>query len=459
MIINPLDNVEVNLETGHKIALCDIKKDENIIKYGFPIGHATKDIKKGETVHTDNVKTNLGDLLTYTYNPHFAEMKKAAENRYFEGYVRENGDVGIRNDIWIVNTVGCVNKVAEQIAKKTGALTFNHPFGCSQLGGDQLITQKILKGLVNHPNAGGVLVLGLGCENNNIDVFKTVLGDVNEKRVKFLNCQDFDDEVEEGVKLIGELKEYASTFKREKVSVSKLKVGLKCGGSDGYSGITGNPLVGRFSDMLISYGGTSVLTEVPEMFGAETLLMDRCESKEIFDKTVNLINDFKEYFTSHNQVIYENPSPGNKKGGITTLEEKSLGCVQKGGMSKVVDVLDYGDTLSKSGLNLLNGPGNDIVAITNLTAAGAHFILFTTGRGTPVGAPVPTIKVATNSNLAKRKSNWIDFNAGQIIEGRTIDEVAKEFFDFCIEVANGKETKNEINNYREISIFKDGVTL
>ena len=459
MIINPLDNVEVNLETGHKIALCDIKKDENIIKYGFPIGHATKDIKKGETVHTDNVKTNLGDLLTYTYNPHFAEMKKAAENRYFEGYVRENGDVGIRNDIWIVNTVGCVNKVAEQIAKKTGALTFNHPFGCSQLGGDQLITQKILKGLVNHPNAGGVLVLGLGCENNNIDVFKTVLGDVNEKRVKFLNCQDFDDEVEEGVKLIGELKEYASTFKREKVSVSKLKVGLKCGGSDGYSGITGNPLVGRFSDMLISYGGTSVLTEVPEMFGAETLLMDRCESKEIFDKTVSLINDFKEYFTSHNQVIYENPSPGNKKGGITTLEEKSLGCVQKGGMSKVVDVLDYGDTLSKSGLNLLNGPGNDIVAITNLTAAGAHFILFTTGRGTPVGAPVPTIKVATNSNLAKRKSNWIDFNAGQIIEGRTIDEVAKEFFDFCIEVANGKETKNEINNYREISIFKDGVTL
>ena len=459
MIINPLDNVEVNLETGHKIALCDIKKDENIIKYGFPIGHATKDIKKGETVHTDNVKTNLGDLLTYTYNPQFNEVKKAAQNRYFDGYVRENGDVGIRNDIWIVNTVGCVNKVAEQIASKTGAYSFNHPFGCSQLGGDQEITQKILKGLVNHPNAGGVLVLGLGCENNNIDVFKTVLGEVNENRVKFLNCQDFDDEVLEGVKLVNELKEYANTFKREKVSVSKLKVGLKCGGSDGYSGITGNPLVGRFSDMLISYGGTSVLTEVPEMFGAETLLMDRCESKEIFDKTVNLINDFKEYFTSHNQVIYENPSPGNKKGGITTLEEKSLGCVQKGGMSKVVDVLDYGDTLSKSGLNLLNGPGNDIVAITNLTAAGAHFILFTTGRGTPVGAPVPTVKVATNSNLAKRKSNWIDFNAGQIIEGRSIDEVANEFFDFCIEVANGKETKNEINDYREISIFKDGVTL
>ncbi len=459
MIINPNDNVEVNLATGHKAALCDIKCGENIIKYGFPIGHATKDIKCGETVHTDNVKTNLGELLTYTYNPNFKEIKKAEKERFFEGYVRENGEVGIRNDIWIVNTVGCVNKVAQKIAEKTGALFFPHPFGCSQLGGDHKTTQLVLRGLVNHPNAGGVLVLGLGCENNNIDEFKKMLGDVNSKRVKFLNAQDFDDEIEEGVRLVNELKEYASKFKREKVSVSKLKVGLKCGGSDGYSGITANPLVGRFSDMLISHGGTSVLTEVPEMFGAETLLMDRCENKEVFDKTVRLINNFKEYFTRHNQVIYENPSPGNKKGGITTLEEKSLGCVQKGGTSKVVDVLNFGDTLKKSGLNLLNGPGNDIVAITNLTAAGAHMILFTTGRGTPVGAPVPTVKVATNSNLAKRKTNWIDFNAGVIIEGKTIDETAEDFFDFCIDVASGKETKNEQNDYREISIFKDGVIL
>lgn len=459
MIINPNDNVEVNLATGHKAALCDIKCGENIIKYGFPIGHATKDIKCGETVHTDNVKTNLGELLTYTYNPNFNEIKKAEKERFFEGYVRENGEVGIRNDIWIVNTVGCVNKVAQKIAEKTGALFFPHPFGCSQLGGDHKTTQLVLRGLVNHPNAGGVLVLGLGCENNNIDEFKKMLGDVNSKRVKFLNAQDFDDEIEEGVRLVNELKEYASKFKREKVSVSKLKVGLKCGGSDGYSGITANPLVGRFSDMLISHGGTSVLTEVPEMFGAETLLMDRCENKEVFDKTVSLINNFKEYFTRHNQVIYENPSPGNKKGGITTLEEKSLGCVQKGGTGKVVDVLNFGDTLKKSGLNLLNGPGNDIVAITNLTAAGAHMILFTTGRGTPVGAPVPTVKVATNSNLAKRKTNWIDFNAGVIIEGKTIDETAEDFFDFCIDVASGKETKNEQNDYREISIFKDGVTL
>ncbi|MBQ2284727.1 MAG: altronate dehydratase [Clostridia bacterium] len=455
MKINPRDNVEVDLNTGHKIALCDIKKGENVIKYGYPIGHATEDIKAGDSVHTHNIKTNLSELLEYTYEPEFEEIERR-EERFFNGYVRKNGDVGIRNEIWIVNTVGCVNKVAETLAAKTGAKAFPHPFGCSQLGDDQKTTQLILKGMVNHPNAAGVLVLGLGCENNNIEVFKEVLGTWDDERVKFLNCQDVEDEIEEGIKIINELKAYADTFKREKVSVSKLKVGLKCGGSDGYSGITGNPLVGRFSDMLISYGGSTILTEVPEMFGAEQILMKRCINKEIFDKNVDLINNFKKYFIAHNQEIYENPSPGNKAGGITTLEEKSLGCVQKGGLSPVVDVLDYGDLLTKNGLSLLNGPGNDIVAVTNLMAAGVHMVLFTTGRGTPVGCPVPTIKVATNSNLAKNKSNWIDFNAGEILDGVDVDE---KFFDFCVDVANGKLAKNEISGYSEISIFKDGVTL
>ena len=456
MIINPNDNVEINIEDGHKYALRDIKCGENVIKYGYPIGHATCDIKKGEHVHTHNVKTNLSDNLKYTYEPQFYDIEKSDKDIYFDGYVRENGDVGIRNDIWIVNTVGCVNKVAERLAKLTGAKAFSHPFGCSQLGDDQEITQKILKGMVNHPNAAGVLVLGLGCENNNIDEFKKVLGSWNEKRVKFLNCQDFEDEIEEGVKLINELKEYAKTFKREKVSISKLKLGLKCGGSDGYSGITANPLVGRLSDKLISMGGSCVLTEVPEMFGAETLLMQRCENEEIFNKTVDLINNFKDYFKRHNQVIYENPSPGNKKGGITTLEDKSLGCVQKGGHSKVVDVLDYGDILTKNGLSLLNGPGNDIVAITNLMAAGVHMILFTTGRGTPVGSAVPTVKISTNTNLAERKKSWIDFNAGEILEGK---DLTNELLEYIVGVANGDKTQNEINGYEEISIFKDGVVL
>lgn len=459
MLINKLDNVEINLENGHKYAICDIKKGENIVKYGSPIGHATQDIKKGDHVHTHNTKTNLSGKSDYKYNYKDYNIKSEPSKLTFKGYVRENGDVGIRNEIWIINTVGCVNKVAQKLAQITGAKYFTHPFGCSQLGDDQKITQFVLKGLVNHPNAGGVLVLGLGCENNNIKEFKKVLGDYNEKRVKFLNCQDFDDEIEEGIKLIDELKEYASSFKREDVNISKLKIGLKCGGSDGYSGISANPLVGSLSDRLISHGGSCVLTEVPEMFGAEHLLMERCETKEVFDKTVALINNFKDYYIRHNQVIYENPSPGNKDGGITTLEEKSLGCIQKGGLSKVVDVIDYGDKISKNGLSLLNGPGNDIVAITNLTAAGVNLILFTTGRGTPVGAPVPTIKISTNKNLYEKKKNWIDFDSSPVLYEKSMEEVTDEFLNYIISVASGVETNNEKNDFREISIFKDGVTL
>ncbi len=454
--INKLDNVLVNIDDGHKYALRDISEGENIIKYGQPIGHATCDIKKGEHVHTHNTKTNLSGKLEYTYNKSECHDEKTDTDRTFMGYLREDGQVGIRNDIWIINTVGCVNKIAEKLASLTGAKSFSHPFGCSQLGDDQTVTQCILRGMVNHPNAGGVLVLGLGCENNNIEVFKKFLGEWNDKRVKFLNAQDFEDEISEGVRLIEELRAYADTFKRQPVHISKLKVGLKCGGSDGFSGITANPLVGRFCDALVSFGGSCALTEVPEMFGAEHLLMNRCENDAIFEKTVNMINDFKDYYTRHNQVIYENPSPGNKKGGITTLEEKSLGCIQKGGLSTVVDVLNYGDRLEKNGLSLLIGPGNDIVACTNLMAAGVHIILFTTGRGTPLGTSIPTVKIATNHSLAERKANWIDFDASPTLEGKPLTE---ELLDYVIGVANGEQTKNETNRYEEISIFKDGVTL
>ena len=456
MLINRLDNVEVSLEDGHKYAARDIKAGEDVIKYGNPIGHATEDIKKGEHVHSHNLKTNLSGNLEYTYEPKSYEIPYKKEERFFMGYLRKNGEVGIRNEIWIINTVGCVNKVAQRIAERTGARYFPHPFGCSQLGDDQSLTQKILCGMVNHPNAAGVLVLGLGCENNNIEVFKSVLGEYDGERVKFLNTQDCEDDVGEGVKIVEELKKYASGFKREPVPISRLSVGLKCGGSDGYSGISANPLVGRFSDKLIAMGGSCALTEVPEMFGAEHLLMQRCESREVFLRTVELINNFKDYYTRHGQVIYENPSPGNKKGGITTLEEKSLGCVQKGGLSPVRDVLDYGDRISKPGLSLLNGPGNDIVAITNLMAAGVHIILFTTGRGTPVGSAVPTVKISTNRALAEKKREWIDFDASPTLSG---NDLTDELFEYIIKVAEGEETKNELHDYREISIFKDGVTL
>lgn len=459
MRIHPRDNVRVDLQNGHKYALADIQKGENVIKYGEPIGHATADIRKGEHVHTHNLKTNLSDVLTYTYAPRECTVTPLSTDRMFMGYVRENGDVGIRNEVWIVNTVGCVNKVAETLAKQTGARCFPHSFGCSQLGDDQKLTQFILKGMVNHPNAAGVLVLGLGCENNHIGVFKELLGAFDPKRVKFLNCQDVDDEIEEGIRLIRALQAYADTFERVAVPLSKLRIGLKCGGSDGLSGISANPLVGGLCDRMVAYGGSCVLTEVPEMFGAEHLLMQRCNSKETFDKTVALINDFKAYYTRHNQVIYENPSPGNKAGGITTLEEKSLGCVQKGGQSPVVDVLDYGDAVTKNGLSLLNGPGNDMVAVTNLMAAGVHLVLFTTGRGTPLGSAVPTVKISTNKALAVQKPHWIDFDASPVLKERSMEEMTDALLQYVIAVANGQETNNEKNGYREISIFKDGVTL
>jgi altronate hydrolase len=457
-----------DIDKGHKIAFRDIAVGENIIKYGFPIGHAKAPIQAGDYIHTHNIKTNLEGVLEYSYTPQLSGAAPARQAE-FMGYIRENGEVGIRNEIWIVNTVGCINKTSEVLAREAnrafagrtdGIHFFTHPFGCSQLGDDHEMTQKILADMVKHPNAAGVLVLGLGCENNNIPEFKKVLGDINENRIKFMSTQEVEDEVEAGLALIGQLVEYAEQFKRQPVPASKLIVGLKCGGSDAFSGITANPLLGEFSDILIAHGGTSILTEVPEMFGAETILMNRCVDESIFDKTVHLINDFKEYYIRHNQVVYENPSPGNKKGGISTLEEKSLGCTQKGGSGSVVDVLPYGDRVSKPGLNLLQGPGNDIVAVTALMAAGAHIILFTTGRGTPLGAPVPTVKVSTNSDLQARKNNWIDFNAGQLLEGKDMPQVREEFFRYVLDVASGDiQTRNEENGYREISIFKDGVTL
>lgn len=450
VLISDKDNVKVCLDNGHKYAVRDIQKGEQVIKYGFPIGVASQDIKLGEQVHSHNLKTSLAGTLEYTYSPVENETKNTPPST-ISAYVRKNGDIGIRNDIWIVPTVGCVNSIAKSLADKTGAFCFTHPYGCSQLGGDLEVTQKVLSGIVKHPNAGGVLVLGLGCENNNIAEFKKALGEYDEERIRFLNCQDCDDEMTEGVRLITELQSLAENDIRTSVTISRLKIGLKCGGSDGLSGITANPLCGRITDRLVSMGGTAVLTEVPEMFGAEQILMNRCVDENVFNDTVKLINNYKEYFISHNQPVSENPSPGNKEGGITTLEEKSLGCVQKGGTAPVTAVLDYGDIAEKTGLNLLNGPGNDMVAVTNLTAAGCHLILFTTGRGTPLGAPVPTIKIATNSPIAQRKKNWIDFDAQSGNENA--------LFDLIIETAKGKETKNETHAYREIAIFKDGVTL
>ena len=465
--------VALNQDTpaGHKVLIKDVRQGEDIIKYGYPIGHAREDLKAGDWVNENNLKTNLSGTLEYTYQPVGEELSIPFENRTFKGYVRKNGDVGVRNEIWIVPTVGCVNGIAERLADQlrkeiagNGSIdavyAWHHNYGCSQLSDDHENTRKVLRDICLHPNAGAVLVLSLGCENNQPEDFMQMLGDYDKERIKLLVTQRVvGDEVEAGMTMLRDLYAVASQDHREEVPVSKLRVGLKCGGSDGFSGITANPLVGEFSDWLVAQGGTSVLTEVPEMFGAETILMNRCRTEELFQQTVSMVNNFKNYFLSHGEPVGENPSPGNKAGGISTLEDKALGCTQKCGKAPVSGVMEYGDRLSATGLNLLSAPGNDLVASTALASCGCHLVLFTTGRGTPFGTFVPTMKIATNPTLAKNKPSWVDFSAGQLIEGRTMQELVPEFIDKVLSVASGELARNEENGYREISIFKNGVTL
>lgn len=493
--INPADNVAVALtplakgtqvETGgnavtlvtdvpagHKFALRDIKADENVVKYGFPIGHARHDIPCGAFLDHNDIKTNLAGQLDYSGISRKPVQEGVCDGREltFEGYVRNDGQVGIRNEIWVIPTVGCVNGIVKQIVdrinEETGAegtdgiFGFPHNYGCSQLGEDHENTKKILRNMVHHPNAGGILVVGLGCENNQPAVFKEFCGDYDETRVRFMVCQEVEgDEVEYGLGIVRELYARAREMKRQTVPASKLRVGLKCGGSDGFSGITANPLLGEFSDYLCEcQGGTTVLTEVPEMFGAETILMERCADDALLGKTIRLINDFKEYFLSHGEPVGENPSPGNKAGGISTLEEKALGCTQKSGKSEVKGVLAYGERITSDGLNLLSAPGNDLVASTALAAAGCQLVLFTTGRGTPFGTFVPTVKVSTNSGLARRKPTWIDFNAGPLVEDKSMEEMKKDFVSYVMEVASGRKVNSEKAGIHEIAIFKNGVTL
>lgn len=484
--IHPRDNVAVALHPitagsvwngvtargdipqGHKMALAEIPAGQQVYKYGFSIGHATQQILPGDWVHSHNMETNLSGELEYTYNPKICPPAPV-EPPSFLGYRRPDGKVGIRNEIWIIPTVGCVNDIAKTLAKQNqdlvtgsieGLYAFPHPFGCSQTGEDHAQTRKLLAALTRHPNAAAVLVVGLGCENLTHQQFLEELGPYDERRVKFMICQQEEDEFATGRRLLEACAQFAASFRREPVPASELVVGMKCGGSDGLSGITANPVVGRFSDMLVAQGGSTVLTEVPEMFGAEGFLMDRCISPEVFRKAVDMINGFKAYFIRHNEVVYDNPSPGNKQGGITTLEEKSCGCVQKGGDAPIMDVIGYGDPVTTKGLNMLYGPGNDLVSSTALTAAGAHLILFTTGRGTPFAAPAPTMKLSTNTPLAQRKSNWIDFNAGVVADGaQTLEENAQALMSQVLAVASGKQTKSERMGFREISIFKDGVVL
>ncbi len=461
--------VKADIPQANKVALVDFNENDLVIKYGSPIGHAIQSVGMGELLSEKTIKTNLSDLDQYQYQPDFQSVSTQLSDAEVDIYRRKNGDIGIRNELWIIPTVGCVNAMAKMMKQQLeaecdlahidGVHIFTHQYGCSQLGDDHHNTRTLLQNLVRHPNAGGVLVVGLGCENNQISVFQETLGEVDEDRVKFMVCQKHDDEVSYGVEQLKQLAETMREDIRVRGKLSEVKFGLECGGSDGFSGITANPLLGQFSDYLITHGGTTVLTEVPEMFGAERILMSRCKDEATFERTVAMVNDFKKYFIAHNQPIYENPSPGNKAGGISTLEEKSLGCTQKAGTSQVIDVLKYGERLRQNGLNLLSAPGNDAIATSALSMAGCHMILFSTGRGTPYGGPVPTLKLATNTDLAVRKPHWIDFNAGSLVEGVPMDELLQSFISSVVCFVNGKKTCNEKNDFREIAVFKSGVTL
>ncbi len=469
-IDNKIIEVLRDIPAGHKMLVDDAPEGTNIIKYGYPIGRSRENLKAGQWINENNLKTNLAGTLSYTYSPVKETLNIKKENKTFKGYTRKNGDVGVRNELWIVPTVGCVNGISDRLAEAMRNEThcdgidnvhsWHHNYGCSQLSDDHENTRKVLRDIVLHPNAGAVLVVGLGCENNQPDEFEKLLGDYDHDRIKFMVTQKVKgDEFEEGMNILHQLYNTMKEDKRTDVPLNELRVGLKCGGSDGFSGITANPLVGEFSDYLVAQGGTSILTEVPEMFGAETILMNRCENTELFDKTVKMVNDFKEYFLSHGEPVGENPSPGNKAGGISTLEDKALGCTQKCGRAQVSGVLEYAEPLKVKGLNLLSAPGNDLVASTALASSGCHIVLFTTGRGTPFGTFVPTMKISTNSILADNKPNWIDFNAGVLTEGTAMSDLLPQFIEKIISVASGEQTRNEINGYREISIFKNGVTL
>lgn len=463
VIINEKDNVGVrlagkdNIPAGHKFALRDISAGEYVIKYGEIIGKATADIKKGEWVHIHNVKSHLDENTEYSYN--FSATDFPQNKATFKGYKRQKGRAGIRNDIYVIPTVGCVNNVCrrlETLSQKyvTGSIdgiyALTHQFGCSQLGEDNENIKKLLCAIALNPNASFVLFVGLGCENNGLDGIKEYLAPYGRDNIAFFNCQDVKDEIEYGLNIIKEFADKAKDLKRETVDIKELCIGLKCGGSDGYSGLTANPLVGKISDKIVSAGGSAMLTEVPEMFGAEQLLMNKCKNKEVYEKYKKMIVDFKNYYISQGFPVYENPSPGNKKGGITTLEEKSLGCIEKAGSTKIVDVLDYGELVKEQGVSALNAPGNDLIAATALAASGCQIVLFTTGRGTPFSTFVPTMKIASNERLSDFKNNWIDFNA------YSMDE--KGLYDLLIKTISG-EYKCKSEDIREIAFYKTGVTL
>ena len=461
--IHESDNVAVSLKgtatiaPGHKQALQDIPKGALVIKYGQPIGRTTEDIPEGAWVHTHNLRSHLDEQMEYHYEFCAQELQKNRQT--FSGYRRSGRRAGIRNEIYIIPSVGCVNGVCTRLAAAAqslvkdnldGIYALTHPFGCSQLGQDHANIRRLLCAISQNPNAAFVLFVGLGCENNLLSGIKEELKNLSHDHILYLNCQDVEDEYAEGLDLLKDLAGKASKMEREWVDFSELCIGLKCGGSDAYSGLTANPLVGKICDRVVAAGGSAILTEVPEMFGAEQILMNKCVDRDVYNRYEALIRNFQQYYREQGFPVYENPSPGNKEGGITTLEEKSLGCIEKAGSTAIVDVLSYGEIVKNQGVSVLDGPGNDLIASTALAASGCQIVLFTTGRGTPFSTFVPTMKIASNTPMAEKKHGWIDFNA------YTMNEDG--LYSLLLDTINGTyRCKSE--DIREIAFHKTGVTL
>ncbi len=458
-----------DIPAGHKFALRHLERGEAVRRYGADIGIMSEPAQRGALVHSHNLATALIGEVAYARDTgdaaHAASTARSLPA--WRGYRRADGRWATRNEIWLLPTVGCVAPLVEDIAREANALHagkldgivgFGHPHGCSQLGDDLAGTRAALAGLCDNPNAGGVLLIGLGCESNQLDDLVALVPEGSRAKIRMMRAQEPGDEHERALELIAQLVEELAPLEREEAPAAALTVGLKCGGSDALSGLTANPLLGRFTDQLVASGGKAVLTEIPEIFGAERALFSRAVSREVFEAAGALLNRFKRYFLEQGQPVSENPSPGNIAGGITTLEEKSLGAVQKGGNAPLVDVLDYGAAAQVPGLTLLEAPGNDAVSSTALAAAGATLIVFTTGRGTPLGFPVPTVKVSSNSQLAQSKAGWIDFDAGRVL-GEGTGAVSEDFARRMIAIASGERTAAERSGQRVIALWKRGVTL
>ena len=455
-------SARADIPKGHKIAKRAIPNGEAIFKYGQIIGRSTIDISAGEHVHTHNIEFT-DHKLGYEFSTEIQNISNVEINEEFLGYHRDDGTVGTRNYIGILTSVNCSGSVAKFVAEEAeksgllkryknvdGVVPIVHGSGCGMAnsgeGYDLLF--RTLSGYARNPNFAAILLIGLGCEVMEINdlVGKSRLK--SKETFRYMTIQNeggTSRTIERGISTLKELLKYADQCERKPASVSKLTIGLQCGGSDGYSGITANPALGVASDILVQNGGTSILSETPEIYGAEHLLTRRALTEEIGKKLLDRISWWETYTARNGGEMNNNPSPGNKRGGLTTILEKSLGAVAKGGVSPLAGVFEYGEKINTHGFVYMDSPGYDPCSVTGQIASGANIIVFTTGRGSVSGyKPTPCIKLSTNTSMYRRMSGDMDLDCGDIIEeGVNLEEKGKQIFEQIVRVASGQKTKSE----------------